>query len=130
MSNLMEEFQKALQSGDYDKVEQLRKDILLEGRDKSIDANFIASIKGKTLSKNLSRMVNGQDFTRFECMKIVSSLITHSIIESELTGIDLEEYPIHDLYILLGNLINDTPESLQDCRKFVTSRYREFLIKE
>ena len=124
--DILEELEKAIQNEDHARAEQLRRDILLENRDKSIDANFIKSIKGKTLYKNLSRMINGQDFNRFDCMKIISSLITHCIIESEITGINLEEYPIHDLYILLGNLINNSSFS-DDCKKFIIARYQEFL---
>jgi hypothetical protein len=125
--DLLEEFQIAVKAGDHDRAERIRKDILLESRDKSIDANFLASIKGKILYKNISRMINNQEFTNLECLKVISSLITHCIIESSQTGIELEEYPIHELYILLGNLINKTPDSIKNCYDFMIARYSEFM---
>lgn len=125
--NLFEELQKAINVGDYDEVERIKRRILLENRDTSIDERFIASIKGKTLAKNLSRIVEGREFTNNEYMKIISSLITHSIIESEQTGRGLSDYPIHEMYIILGNFINNGKDAVDECKRFITERYGNLL---
>lgn len=125
--NLFEELQNAINKGDYDEAERVKKRILLESRDTSIDERFIESIKGKTLSKNLSRIIEGKEFTNNEYMKIVSSLITHSIIESEQTGRSLEDYPIHEMYIILGNFINNGKDAVDECKRFIKERYGNLL---
>lgn len=127
MEDIFTELQRAYDSGDLKEVERIQRKILLAGRDESIDENFIASIKGKTLSKSVQRILDNREYTESEYAKIVSSLITHNIIESEKTGRGFDDYPIRELYILLGNIINGEDGAIDECKKFVKERYGRFL---
>jgi hypothetical protein len=124
---LFAELQKAISDGNHEEVERIQRRILLGNRDESIDENFIKSIKGKTLGKNVSRIIDGKEFSDNDYMKIVSSLITHNIIESEQTGRPLKDYPIHELYVILGNFVNGGDGAVDECCRFVTERYSRFL---
>lgn len=126
---LFEELQKAISNGDNAEVERIQRKILLEDRDDSIDEGFINSIKGKTLCKNIYRIASGErDFTNEEYMKIVSSLITHNIIESEQTGKSMQDYPIKELYVILGKFINEgNGDAADECKRFIQERYVKFL---
>jgi hypothetical protein len=125
--DLFAELQKAISDGNHEEVERIQRRILLGNRDESIDENFIKSIKGKTLGKNVSRIIDGKEFSDNDYMKIVSSLITHNIIESEQTGRPLKDYPIHELYVILGNFVNGGDGAVDECCRFVTERYSRFL---
>lgn len=127
--NLFDELQRAINEGNIDEIERIQKKIVLCGRDESIDEGLVNSIRGKTLFKNVSRIANGErEFTNEEYMKIVSSLITHNIIESEMTGKSLQDYPIKELYVILGKLINDgNGDAVNECKRFIQERYVQFL---
>ena len=120
------ELQEAISRQDSEAIERIQRKILLGNRDESIDENFIASIKGKTIHKNIARIIDGKEFTDSEYAKIISSLITHTIIESEQTGRKLDDYPIKELYILLGNFINEG-NGAYECKRFIQERYSQFL---
>lgn len=127
--NLFDDLQKAVNSGDVQEVERIKKKILLAGRDEKIDEEFIQSIKGKTICKNLSRIASDErEFSNEDYMKIVSSLITHNIIESEQRGNSLSDYPIKELYVLLGKFINNgNGDAIDECKRFIQERYVQFL---
>ena len=103
--DLFNELSEAVRSGNVEEIEKLKRKILLVGRDESLDKNFINSIKGKTLYKNLNRFIHNQDIDNYECAKMITSLITHLIIESMVRGSDIRNYPLSDLYIVLGEFI-------------------------
>ncbi len=126
---LFEELQEAIVSGNQKEVEKIQRKILLAGRDESIDEDFVNSIKGKTLYKSISRIANNEkEFTEMEYMKIVSSLITHNIIESEKTGKSMQDYPIKELYVLLGSFVNNgNGDAVNECKRFICERYSQFL---
>ena len=127
--SLFDELQRAISEGNRNEIERIQRKILLAGRDESIDEDFINSIKGKTLHKNISRIAfDDRSFTNEEYMKIVSSLITHNIIESEKTGRSLQDYPIKELYVILGNFINEgNGDAVNECKRFIKERYVQFL---
>lgn len=124
--DLFKDLQEAISRQDPEAIERIQRKILLGNRDESIDENFIISLKGKTIHKNLARIVEGREFTDSEYAKIISSLITHTIIESEQTGRSLDDYPIKELYILLGNFINEG-NGANECKRFIQERYSQFL---
>ncbi len=124
--DLFKDLQDAISRQDSEAIERIQRKILLGNRDESIDENFIISLKGKTIHKNIARIVEGREFTDSEYAKIISSLITHTIIESEQTGRSLDDYPIKELYILLGNFINEG-NGANECKRFIQERYSQFL---
>ena len=124
--DLFKDLQDAISRQDSEAIERIQSKILLGNRDESIDENFIISLKGKTIHKNIARIVEGREFTDSEYAKIISSLITHTIIESEQTGRSLDDYPIKELYILLGNFMNEG-NGANECKRFIQERYSQFL---
>ena len=127
--SILDELTEAMSNGDTERVQVLQRKLLLVGRNESLDEEFISNIKDKTLGKNLKRILKGsKDFSKGDCIKIVSSLITHNVIESENTGNKLNDYPINELYVLLGSLINgESGDAINECREFIDERYARFL---
>lgn len=134
--DLLRELEKAINEKDADRIEKLRRRLLLDDRDESIDRDFVASIKGnsgrnKTLYVNLKKSLNQdvrEDWIWYA--KLVSSLITHVLIESQVRGRDLREYPIIDLYSLLGDFIlnkEDRDTTIEKCKDFISTRYFSFV---
>ena len=129
MSDLFNELSIALADGDHERAEILQKKILLLSRDTTLDKNFIDKIKFKTLGKNLKKIVSGEDdFTNIEYAKILSSLITHFLIEQETAGVSAIDLGIHELYIALGNYLHGDEENAVNLTKeFIESHYSNFL---
>ena len=130
MSNaemLYEKLKEAIASGDPDAILDAKNNLLLAGRDKEIDRSLINSVKDKTLGKSLRKIIKEGDIDRLFCMKTVSSLITHIIIEADLQKRDLDDYSIKELYVILGGFVNDKDEAVQNAKKFITDRYSEFM---
>lgn len=128
--DLFEELEKAINKGDKDAIAQIQRKILLGGRDTTIDENFIGSIKGKTLYKNIVRSISeGTEFETVDYAKLVSSLITHYLIESQTSGRPTQDFPIQELYVILGGFVNeaDKEKAIQDAKDFIKDRYGEFL---
>lgn len=128
VNELYDRLQEAVTNEDHAMIEKLHHQILNFGRDTSIDEAFIQSIKGKTLGKNLKRIIKEDaNFSYNDYTKIISSLITHAIIESEISGKSLDDYAIKEMYILLGKLINENEGAVSDVKEFITERYEEFM---
>ena len=124
---LYEKLKEAIDSGDPEAIREAKNNIILAGRDKEIDRNLINSIKSKTLGKSIKRIVNNEDVDRSFCMKTLSSLITHIIIEAEIQNRSLDDYSIKELYVVLGGFVNDKEDAVQNAKKFISDRYAEFL---
>lgn len=137
MTDLFKELEKAISEGDSIKIEKLRKRVLLDDRDETLDRDFIDSIKGngtrnKTLYMNMRKAIKDEvqeDWVWYA--KLVSSLITHILIESQVRDRDLSEYPITDLYSLLGDFILNREGSrdscIEKCIDFISTRYFSFI---
>ena len=128
--NLLEELGKAIDSGNQEEIDRIKRQLLLADRDLSIDENFIESIKGKTLYKNIVKSVNEDNTLSYlDYAKMVSSLLTHCIIESQIKEKKLDDYPIKELYVILGSFINNEDneeESITKCKNFINERYSQF----
>lgn len=130
MSNaeiLYSRLKDAIDSGDSQAIIDAKNALLLAGRDKSIDKNLIESVKDKTLGKSLKRIVNNEDVDKLFCMKSISSLLTHIVIEADINDRNLDEYSIKELYVILGGFVNDKENAIYDAKKFISDRYAEFL---
>ena len=127
--NLFDKLNEAVSRGDQSEIDRIKKEILLGGRDTSIDENFMKSIEGKTLYKNVKSLIkegtvkSTQDYT-----KIVSSLITHAVIESEKSGKSYSDYGINEMYVILGKLITGDENAINETKNFLSSRYAEFIF--
>ena len=129
MEDYFDELSEAIRSGNKEEIERVKRKILLASRDESIDMDFIEEIKGKTLYKNLVKFLGGEEFDNYSCAKMITSLITHFIIEAQLKGNKLINYPLSDLYIVLGDFIsNPESEKFKDsCKNVLYDRYSGFL---
>lgn len=128
LDELYAKLQEAVTEGDHDTISRIQKKILNMGRDSSIDESLMRSVSGKTLGKNIKRIIKEDNgFSEMDYAKIVSSLITHAIIESEASGKSLDDFSIKEMYIILGKFINKSEGAVDDIKEFVTERYEEFL---
>lgn len=126
--SLFDDLQKAILDGDMDLVADLRRRILQGERDESLDKNMIQAIIKKEPGRVIRSIINSDDLDEISCFKACSSLLTHNIIEAQINNRSIDDYPINDLYIILGTFINDgLDRGKDDFKKFVTKRYKRFI---
>lgn len=126
--SLFDELQKAILDGDMDLVADLRRRIMQGERDESLDKNMIQAIIKKEPGRVIRSIINSDDLDEISCFKACSSLLTHNIIEAQINNRSIEDYPINELYIILGTFINDgLDRGKDDFKKFVTKRYKRFI---
>nr|DAP37693.1 MAG TPA: hypothetical protein [Herelleviridae sp.]DAQ59501.1 MAG TPA: hypothetical protein [Caudoviricetes sp.]DAT60823.1 MAG TPA: hypothetical protein [Bacteriophage sp.] len=126
--SLFDDLQKAILDGDMDLVADLRRRIMQGERDESLDKNMIQAIIKKEPGRVIRSIINSDDLDEISCFKACSSLLTHNIIEAQINNRDINDYPINELYIILGTFINDgLDRGKDDFKKFVTKRYKRFI---
>ena len=126
--SLFDELQKAILDGDMDLVTDLRRRIMQGERDESLDKNMIQAIIKEEPGRVIRSIINSDDLDEISCFKACSSLLTHNIIEAQINNRSIDEYPINELYIILGTFINDgLGRGKDDFKKFVTKRYKRFI---
>lgn len=126
--SLFDDLQKAILDGDMDLVADLRRRIMQGERDESLDKNMIQAIIKKEPGRVIRSIINSDDLDEISCFKACSSLLTHNIIEAQINNRDIKDYPINELYIILGTFINDgLDRGKDDFKKFVTKRYKRFI---
>ena len=126
--SLFDDLQKAILDGDMDLVADLRRRIMQGERDESLDKNMIQAIIKKEPGRVIRSIINSDDLDEISCFKACSSLLTHNIIEAQINNRSIDDYPINDLYIILGTFINDgLDRGKDDFKKFVTKRYKRFI---
>ena len=126
--SLFDELQKAILDGDMDLVTDLRRRIMQGERDESLDKNMIQTIIKKEPGRVIRSIINSDDLDEISCFKACSSLLTHNIIEAQINNRSIDDYPINELYIILGTFINDgLDRGKDDFKKFVTKRYKRFI---
>lgn len=128
--DIFDELNKAIESGNQDEIDRVRRKILLVDRDETIDENYVKSIKGKTLYKNMVKAVSESDDVSYnDYAKLVTSMITHCIIEAQTTNNDIKSYPVQELYVILGGFINESEDkvkAVKRTREFIEDRYKKF----
>lgn len=73
-------------------------------------------------------MNDNESMSSFETAKMLTSLITHCIIDAEITGNDIKKYPVVDMYIILGYFVNgDTDRFNTDLYKLIKERYGDYI---
>lgn len=126
--SLFDDLQKAILDGDMDLVADLRRRIMQGERDESLDKNMIQAIIKKEPGRVIRSIINSDDLDEISCFKACSSLLTHNIIEAQINNRSIDDYPINELYIILGTFINDgLDRGKDDFKKFVTKRYKRFI---
>lgn len=126
--SLFDELQQAILDGNMDLVSDLRRRIMQGERDESLDKNMIQAIIKKEPGRVIKEIINSDNLDAISCFKACSSLLTHNIIEAQINNRDIDEYPVKELYIILGTFINDSLErGKDDFKEFVTKRYKRFI---
>lgn len=128
ITELLKELQLAINNDDKELANKIRNKLLNPNNDE-LDRDFIETISGKTLYRNLKRYMNDNDsMNSFEIAKMLTSLITHCIIDAEITGNDIKKYPVVDMYIILGYFVNgDTDRFNTDLYKLIKERYGDYI---
>lgn len=122
-----------INEGNHEEAERILNQILLGNRNKEIDKNFIETLEGKPLLKNMNKVLRKDSSLEYlDYAKLVSSLITHCFIKLQHENILEDELPIKDLYTLLGEVIlkqKEETEIQKDIQNFIQERYAEFMNK-
>jgi hypothetical protein len=92
----------------------------------ALDFEFMESIKGKTVYKNLKKFVKEDSMDSSDVLKLLSSLVTHLIIESSVRNKELNDYPIKILNRMIDKIVSDK-EMISDAKEFLHSRYGRFI---
>lgn len=124
---LYNQLREAMASGDTEAMIKAKDALLLAGRDKELDRDLINSIKDKTLGKSIRKILRDDEIDREFCMKTISSLLTHIIIEAGIRERSPDDYSIREVYVILGGFVNDKADAVQDAKKFISDRYAEFM---
>lgn len=126
--DLYQQLNEAIEKKDIALIKEIQIKIL-NGEDKdTVSESFVKAIEGKTLYKNLKRAISeSNNFDSLDYMKLVSSLLTHNIIEAQIHQKPLNDYPINELYILLGNFIGGEEKAINEAKEFISNKYAKFL---
>ena len=127
--DLLLELQKAIDNNDSEKISKIRDMILNSNKNIDIDINFIQSIKNKVIYKNMKKLLDDDNsLSTLDKAKMVTSLITHCIIDIEINNTNKKDYPIVDLYVILGYYINDDIDKFNhEVINFINDRYGNYL---
>lgn len=127
-NDLYQQLSEAIEKKDIALIKEIQTKIL-NGEDRdTVSESFVKAIEGKTLYKNLKRAIKeSNSFDSLDYMKLVSSLLTHNIIEAQIHQKPLNDYPINELYILLGNFISGEEKAINEAKEFISNKYAKFL---
>lgn len=130
MDELFKRLDEAFSRGDTNEINRVNDEIYKNlGQtvvNSTIDYDFINNIKGKAVHKNLCKVVNDEDISLNEMSKLLSSLVTHIIIECKDSN-DYRSYPLKVLLNTLEELTLGGGDGVDDARKFIKERYSRYL---
>ncbi len=129
LEGYMKELDIAFSSGDPEEIKRVNKKIharLYGVSDNTLDSDFVGSIKGKPVYKNLKKSLVGEGLDSEDNLKMLSSLVTHLVIESSLRGVDIKEYPVKEILEAVRKIVYEGDQG-HDIRDFLRKRYSEFL---
>lgn len=136
--DLYDELNKAILNNDTRLINIIKRKITYGDEEEDNIRLYIEHIKGKTLYKTLRKALymdidnadSNEDIDNIFILyvKLVSSMLTHSVIEAQIENKDIDKYPVKDLYIILGYLINshdatEKKNAMSKCKVFLQDRY-------
>lgn len=125
--SLFDKLEEAILDGNIELAKEIENQII-SGKDYSLDKDMILSIIKKEPGRVIKNIINSDNFDDYSSMKACSSLLTHNIIEAQTTNRSIDDYPVKELYVILGKFINDGfEEGKNEFKKFVTERYKKFI---
>lgn len=102
-------------------------DLEVSVSESALDFELMESVKGKAVSKTLEKfIIKEETLKKGDVLKLLSSLVTHIIIESEVKKKDLNNYPIKILLNLIDGIVVDEGV-IKDAKKFLYDRYGRFI---
>ena len=129
----LEELDQAYVAGDVEKIREINDKILKEGSSESgekvneeYDREFIREMDGKALCKNMKRVMEGTA-ERLEVVKMLSSLITHLVIECQKKEREMGEYPIRKALGYLEEEVKWGSMDKGEVSEFIRERYGRFI---
>lgn len=135
MANTLDELLKKLDEayirGDNVLINEINKQINellgVNNDDKTkIDEGFINNIKGKAVYKNLKKVIEGENLDKINTMKLLSSLVTHMIIECQIYNHDIKEFPIREVLSYIDRLVYNEKFELDEVNNFLKDRYGRY----
>jgi hypothetical protein len=132
LDSLFGQLDEAYKKGDTVEINRINQEIMSSlgnhVTESSVDYDFIRNIEGKPVYKTLSKFIGGDSLDEREVAKLLSSLVTHMIIESTVSDKDIKNYPVRSFINSIDKLIYDREGvQLDDIRKFLQERYSRFL---
>ena len=127
---LMNQLEEAYRKNDLTEINRINA-LVMNGleitiSESALDYELIESLRGKVVYKNLVKLINENSLAKHDTLKLISSLITHLIIESEVRSKDLKNYPITILIDVLRKAVVDEGK-IEDAQKFLRDRYSRFI---
>lgn len=123
----LKQLDEACLSGDVEEIKRIN-DVIVGNINGTIvcnlDEELILSIKNKPVHTNLLKVLKG-DVTDSVVAKVLSSLVTHMIIESEVKGRELSKFPVSEMLDLIKDLVSGG-KSRGDIVDFLRERFGKF----
>ena len=126
LERYLEELEQAILSDDLDKVNKINKKILRlieTGQDNYNSIEFIEKIKGKSVFKNLIRVMRGERLDLLSFVKLIASLVTHLVIECEQKNLDIKDFKIEEYFDIALSLIYK--QDYDSAEKFLKDKYKD-----
>lgn len=125
----MNQIEEAYKSNNVTEINRLNS-IIMSGLDvtiseSAVDFEFIESIKGKAVYKSLVKVVRGEAMGLHETLKLLSSLVTHLIIESDSKNKELRGYPIKLFSDMIEKIVVEG--EIEDAKKYLRNKYGKFI---
>lgn len=129
-NSMLELLDKAHKENDVTEINRVNSMIMeslgITTNESALDYEFMESIKGKAVYKNLKKFIREDSMSKEDVLKLLSSLTTHLIIESSLKNKCLQYYPIKILNRMIDDLISNE-EMIPDVKNFLHDRYNRFI---
>lgn len=126
---LMGELDIAYKNNDVKEVNRINSLIMsgleVTATESTLDYDFIESIKGKKIYEGLKDVLK-KDLSSHDVIKVMSSIVTHLVIESKVRNKSLKEYPIKLFLNMIERIVNDEGK-IEDAKKFIHDRYGRFI---
>jgi len=127
---LMNQLEVAYKENNVTEMNRLNT-LIMEGlevsvSESSLDFEFIESIRGKNVYKGLCKVIDEkQKVDAVDTLKLISSLVTHLVIESEVKKKDIKNYPIKLFTDMISGIV--TEGKIEDAQRFLRDKYGRFI---
>lgn len=132
LNSYFAQLDEAYENNDIKKINEinaiLMQEIGVKVGETSLDFQLMENIKGKPVYRNLASLLRGKDFSVSEIAKILSSLVTHMIIECDQKGLSHDSYPIKSILKMVEEALYDESFDRSGVIEYLKGRYGKFLF--